>query len=99
LLTRIELCVETMRVVIKELLHRDPAWAHATLPIEWEERYARRCKSERLSEEERQTLAVVVGDDGQRLLDRLAQEDAAHLTELGDHKRARELRKQFRPKP
>ncbi|MGA9223443.1 MAG: transposase, partial [Pseudomonas graminis] len=82
LLTRIELCVETMRVVIKELLHRDPAWTRAMLPLEWEERYARRCKSERLSEEERQTLAVVVGDDGQWLLDRLYQEDAAHLTEL-----------------
>jgi transposase len=82
LLKRIELCVETMRVVIKELLHRDPDWTRATLPAKWEERYARRCKSERLSEEERQTLAVLVGDDGQWLLDRLAQEDAAHLAEL-----------------
>jgi transposase len=51
LLKRIELCVETMRVVIKELLHRDPAWTRAMLPAEWEERYACRCKSERLSEE------------------------------------------------
>jgi hypothetical protein len=82
LLKRIELCVETMRVVIKELLHRDGDWTRATLPADWEERYARRCKSERLSEEERQTLAVVVGDDGQWLLDRLAQEDAVHLAEL-----------------
>jgi transposase len=82
LLKRIELCVETMRVVIKELLHRDPDWTRTTLPADWEERYARHCKSERLSEEERQTLAVVVGDDGQWLLDRLAQQDAMHLTEL-----------------
>ena len=35
-----------------------------------------------LFEEERQTLAVVVGDDGVLLLDRLMQEDAAHLTQL-----------------
>jgi transposase len=82
LLKRIELCVETMRVVIKELLHRDPVWTRATLPAEWEERYARRCKSERLTEEERQTLAVVVGDDGGWLLERLQQDDAAHLAEL-----------------
>jgi transposase len=82
LLTRIELCVETMRTVIKELLHRDLVWTRATLPVAWEERYARRCRSERLTEEERQSLAVVVGDDGQWLLNRLQQEDAAHLAEL-----------------
>jgi transposase len=82
LLKRIELCVKTMRAVIKELLHRDPSWTRAALPVEWEERYAKRCKSERLSEEERQSLAIVVGDDGQWLLERLAQEDAAHLAEL-----------------
>ena len=54
LLRRVELCVETMRVCIKELLHRAPNWTRVTLPSEWEERYARRCKSERMSEEERQ---------------------------------------------
>jgi transposase len=57
-------------------------WTRATLPVAWEERYARRCKSERLTEEERQSLAVVVGDDGQWLLDRLQQDDAADLSEL-----------------
>jgi transposase len=82
LLKRIELCVETMRVCIKHLLHHAPEWTRATLPLAWEERYAKRCKSERMSEEERQALAVVVGDDGQWLLDRLEQEDAADLREL-----------------
>jgi len=81
-LKRIELCVETMRVCIKELLHRAPDWTRATVPTEWEERYAKRCKAERLSDEERTTLAVQVGDDGQWLLDRLEREDAADLREL-----------------
>ena len=66
LLRRIELCVETIRVCVKALLHDAPDWARATLPQEWEERYAKRCKSERMSEDERQALAAIVGDDGQR---------------------------------
>lgn len=82
LLRRIELCVETMRVCIKSLLHQAPEWTRTTLPQEWEERYTKRCKSERMSEEERQALAIVVGDDGQWLLDCLQQEDAEDLREL-----------------
>jgi transposase len=71
-----------MRTVIKELLHRAPDWTRMTLPVEWEERYAKRCKAERLSDEERATLAVQVGDDDQWLLDRLEHEDATDLREL-----------------
>jgi len=82
LLKRIELCVDTMRTTIKSLVHHDPAWATANLPAEWEERYARRCKTERMKEEERQTLSGVVGDDGQWLLERLQQDDAEYLREL-----------------
>jgi transposase len=82
LLHRIELYVETMRTVIKSLLHHDPDWALAHLPRAWEERYAKRCKAERMKEEERQTLSGVVGDDGQWLLERLQQGDAEHLREL-----------------
>jgi transposase len=81
-LKRIELCVETMRVCIKELLHRAPDWTRTALPTEWEERYAKRCKAERLSDAERDSLLVIVGDDGQWLLDRLAQDDATDLREL-----------------
>jgi transposase len=81
-LKRIELCVETMRTVIKELLHRAPDWTRTTLPTEWEERYAKRCKAERLSDEERDSLSVIVGDDGAWLLDRLEQDDATDLREL-----------------
>jgi transposase len=82
LLHRIELCVETMRTTIKSLLHHDPDWALAHLPREWEERYAKRCKAERMKEDERQTLSGVVGDDGQWLLNRLDKDDTAHLREL-----------------
>jgi transposase len=81
-LKRIEVCVETMRVCIKELLHRAPDWTRATLPAEWEERYAKRCKAERLSDEERDSLSVIVGDDGAWLLERLEQDDATDLREL-----------------
>jgi transposase len=81
-LKRIELCVETMRTVIKELLHRASDWTRATLPAAWEERYAKRCKAERINDEERAKLAVQVGDDGQWLLNRLEQDDAADLREL-----------------
>jgi transposase len=79
-LKRIELCVETMRV-IKELLHRAPDWTRAT-----RRRHGKNAtpggKAERLSDEERQALSVTVGDDGQWLLDRLEQEDATDLREL-----------------
>jgi transposase len=81
-LKRIELCVETMRVCIKELLHRAPDWTRAMLPAAWEDRYAKRCKAERLDDEERAKLAVQVGNDGQWLLDRLQQDDALDLREF-----------------
>jgi transposase len=68
LLHRIELCVETVRATIKSLLHHDPEWTRASLPATWEARYAKRCKSERMKEEERQALSVVVGDDGTWLI-------------------------------
>ena len=76
---RIELCVDTLRVAVRELVARDRAWAQATIPAEWEARYAKRCKAERLSDAQRDTLAAQAGDDGQWLLARLEQEDAAHL--------------------
>src|SRR5262249_26794061 len=79
LLHRIELCVETMRTTITSLLHHDPEWTSGNLPAEWEERYAKRCKAERMKEEERQALSGIVGDDGQWLLNRLQQDDAEHL--------------------
>jgi transposase len=81
-LKRIELVVETLRTTVRELVRRDAEWAQATIPLEWEERYGRRCKAERLSDDERDALSVQAGDDGQWLLDRLEQEDAQHLREL-----------------
>ena len=48
-LKRIELYVETMRTIIKELLHKAPDWTRATLPAEWEEGYRHHCYDERHS--------------------------------------------------
>ncbi len=71
-----------MRTVIKELLHKAPEWTRTTLPADWEERYAPRCKAERLSDDARAKLAVTVGDDGAWLLNRLDLDDVAGLREL-----------------
>jgi hypothetical protein len=81
-LKRIELCVDTMRTVIKELLHKAPEWTRTTLPADWEERYAPRCKAERLSDEQRAKHAVIIGDDGAWRLERLDLDDATDLREL-----------------
>ena len=81
-LHRIELMVETLRKAVHDLLRAAPDWTRATLPGVWEERYAQPCKSERMKEEERQSLAVTVGDDGQWLLDRLEQDDTGDLRDI-----------------
>jgi len=62
--------------------HRVLIWTRATLPSACEERYAKRCTAERLSDVERDTVVVVVDDDGQWLLEWLEQEDGADLREL-----------------
>lgn len=81
-LTRLELVMETLRITIRALLKVAPDWTRATLPAEWDERYAVCARSERLSDDERQKLSVIVGDDGQWLLTRLEQEDSADLRVL-----------------
>ncbi|NJO82232.1 MAG: hypothetical protein HC828_05090, partial [Blastochloris sp.] len=81
-LHRIELMIETLRRAVFALLDADPDWTRATLPGVWEERYARRAKSERMQEDERERLSVVVGDDGQWLLAQLDALDDASLREL-----------------
>jgi len=37
-----------MRTTIKSLIYHDPEWSRANLPAQWEERYAKRCKSEHM---------------------------------------------------
>jgi transposase len=75
-LGRLELVVETIRVALHDLLKVDADWLRSVLPNEWAQRYRYHCRIERLNDEQRAALSLVVGDDGQWLLDRLAQEDA-----------------------
>jgi transposase len=83
-LHRLELVADSVRVAVKAIIKVDRAWAQQVIPAEWEEKYAARCKSERMSEEKRTQVAAYVARDGQWLLDRLEEEDAAHLRELRD---------------
>jgi transposase len=83
-LNRLEVVSDTIRVAVKALLHADAEWTRTVIPIEWEKLYGRPCKSERMSEEQREEAKVRVGRDGQWLLDRLDEDDATHLRELRD---------------
>jgi len=75
-LGRLKLLFETIRCVLHDLLKVDADWLRATIPTEWAERYRYHCRIERLSEAERAALTLVIGDDGQWLLDTLDAEDA-----------------------
>jgi transposase len=70
-LGRLELVFETMREVLRDLLKADAAWVRASIPAEWVARYRKHCRDERQSDAERAALTLVIGDDGQWLLDRL----------------------------
>lgn len=93
-LTRLGLVSDTIRVAVKTLLHADPEWTRRVIPPEWDKLYGPPCKSERMSEEQREEAKVRVGRDGQWLLDRLEEEDAAHLRELRDVETMRLIWKQ-----
>lgn len=82
-LTRLEFMVETMRVALRAVVKADKEWAQAQLPSEWEERYAKLCRSERLDTEKMVAMGVQTGDDGQALLDLLdAEVSPPQLREL-----------------
>lgn len=81
-LGRIELVFEPVRVALRALLRADADWTRAILPAEWVERYRRHCRAERMNDAERAALALVVGDDGAWLLERLQQDDTP--ANLGD---------------
>ncbi|NJO82239.1 MAG: IS1182 family transposase [Blastochloris sp.] len=83
-LRRLELVSDAIRVAVKELLRVDPDWTRQVIPLEWEKKYGRPCKTARMTAEEREKKSVHVGRDGQWLLDRLDEDDAAHLRELRD---------------
>lgn len=71
-LNRLELVVETLRVALRAVLARDPAWTRATVPPTWEARYGARCVAERLSDTERAVFQTETGCDGQWFLEQLA---------------------------
>jgi transposase len=75
-LGRLELVFETMREVLRDLLKAEADWLRATIPSEWVARYRKHCRDERQSDDERAALSLVIGDDGQWLLDRLDADDA-----------------------
>ena len=79
-LSRIELLVETLRVVVRDLLKADEEWANTTIPLEWEKSYGRCCKVERLSEEEKAKLTAELGSNMQWLLEQVQPHE--HLREL-----------------
>lgn len=82
-LTRLEFMVETVRVTLRAVLKADNDWARAHLPGEWDERYGKICRSERLDTDKTAAMSVQTGDDGQALLDLLdAEESPAQLREL-----------------
>ena len=82
-LNRLELVGRTLQAVLEELAKLEPEWLKAQITTEWFDRYSRMIDEYRLpkKEAERQTLAELIGRDGQYLLERLAASDAP--SELG----------------
>jgi transposase len=75
-LTRLELVVETLRLAVRALLVAQPSWVRVSVPPTWEELYGSRCVAERLSDAERARLQAETGQNGQWLLERLAEPSA-----------------------
>lgn len=60
-LGRRELVFETMRVVLRALLAAYADWLRTTMPADWATRYARHCRDERHSADERAALVRAAG--------------------------------------
>ncbi len=75
-LSRLELVVETLRLVVRAALKADRAWIEAVIPPSWEERYGERFVMQRYSKEEWAEYDRQVGVDGQWLIVRLEGEGA-----------------------
>jgi transposase len=74
-LSRLELVVETLRVVVGTMLKADRAWSERILPPSWEAQYGERFVMQRHPREEWATYDQQVGSDGQWLLERLVAAD------------------------
>jgi transposase len=77
-LTRLENLIETLRHALNTLAEATPEWLGANLQSEWCDRYGRRVENTRLprQKDERNALAVTVGQDGFDLLDAIYAETA-----------------------
>lgn len=84
-LNRLAVVLEVMRHALDSLAVVAPAWLAALAPDEWAERYVRRADEARLPDGKnaRTELALLIGADGQTLLDAVTAVDApAWLCEL-----------------
>lgn len=82
-LNRLELVCETLRAVLNDIAHTEPAWLQRTVPQTFIERYSERAEAERLvtepgvkGETQSQRLAQQAGQDGYWLFQRLDTADA-----------------------
>jgi transposase len=77
-LNRIEVVAETMRHALDSLAVTAPEWLVTVAAPEWAERYARHAEDDRLpaGKEAREALALVIGADGDLLLDAVDAVDA-----------------------
>ena len=75
-LNRLELVGRTLQHALNTLAQLAPDWLRAQITPDWFDRYSRQLDEYRLpkGEQERQTLAEVIGRDGQHLLDCLVQD-------------------------
>ena len=86
-LSRLELSVETLRLAVVSLVKVERKWSEGILPPSWEDKYGERFVMQRYTEKEWKEYEVNIGNDGQWLLDRLADGGApAGLQELSEVK-------------
>jgi len=86
-LGRLELAVETLRLAVVSLVNVDCKWSGEILPPSWEDKYGERFVKERYTEKEWKEYETNIGNDGQWLLKRLAEEGTpTELQELSDVK-------------
>jgi len=80
-LNRLERIGETLRAALNEIAVIEPSWLQALAPSEWYDRYGRRVENFRLpkTDSARQQLALVMGTDGQQLLNAIDRADSPLL--------------------
>jgi transposase len=75
-LYRVELVAQTFQYALNEVAKIAPEWLKGRVPVDWFERYSRKLDDEHLpkTEQERVPVAQQIGQDGQRLLNWVAEE-------------------------